>query len=54
MVAHVQPASEQDRRGAGPVLAEAGQQTWNAAFGSYSGVRMHAGARGLPSRYYDP
>lgn len=26
MVAHVQPASEQDRRGAGPVLAEASPQ----------------------------
>ena len=41
LVAQVQPASEQDRRGAGPVLAEAGQQcpalrvVW--ADGGYSG-----------------
>jgi hypothetical protein len=43
-VAQVQPASEQDRRGAGPVLAEASQQypalrvVW--ADGGYSGCKL--------------
>jgi transposase len=47
LVAHVQPASEQDRRGVGPVLAEAGQRqpglrvVW--ADGGYSGP-LAAGA----------
>jgi transposase len=47
-VAQVQPASEQDRRGAGPVLAEASQQypalrvVW--ADGGYSGPLVAAAA----------
>lgn len=48
LVAHVQPASEQDRRGAGPVLAEAGRRCPNLrvvwADGGYSGPLVAAAA----------
>lgn len=47
-MAHVQAASEQDRRGAGPVLAEAGQRYPNLrvvwADGGYSGPLVAAAA----------
>lgn len=48
LVAHVQPASEQDRRGAGPVLAEAARgypalrRVW--ADGGYSGPLVASAA----------